>query len=169
MASITVQTATWPPPVDAARLERLAQAINAAGHAVKVAERPKQVERPPISHGADYLDVLIYIGSGMGGAALTLLTQDLYRVTKNWFRKEQRKPDAPKSEQGFLRFSIMDPDGQILRCWQMDDVGTKVGIEFGLTLGRGVNDPVRNGEPTGLIEDDDGRPSDGDGTPWKAP
>jgi hypothetical protein len=66
-------------------------------------------------------DVLIFIGSGVGGALINATITDIYNSAKDWARvrfKKKRKEDPAWQVKN--RFTIYGPDGKQLLRWELD-------------------------------------------------
>lgn len=87
------------------------------------------VEYVPGRRGVTWVEWLtIFVGSGVGGALVNNVTNDLYNTAKAWARRRPRRKQD-ESDSGGARpigFVIYGPDGEELRRWDTreDDEGT---------------------------------------------
>jgi len=87
------------------------------------------IEYVPGRRGVTWVEWLtIFVGSGVGGALVNNVTNDLYNAAKAWARRRLRRKQD-ESDSGRARpigFVIYGPDGEELRRWDTreDDEGT---------------------------------------------
>jgi hypothetical protein len=84
------------------------------------------IEYVPGRRGVTWVEWLtIFVGSGVGGALVNNVTNDLYNAARTWVRRRLQKKRG-ESDSGRSRpigFVIYGPDGEELRRWDTREDG----------------------------------------------
>jgi hypothetical protein len=101
-------------------LEDLASNLRESGRSVAVIE-PVPYNTLPTGYHIPVEDVLIFIGSGVGGALINATVTDIYKSAKTWARARfKKKREQDRMWQVKNRFTIYGPDGKDLLRWEWD-------------------------------------------------
>ena len=103
-------------------LEDLAAQLRDAGHAVRL----EIVDYVPGRRGITLFEsVTLYLAGAVGTPLLGRLTEDLYDTVKRWALGRWRRKTEGGEFHRPLSFTILGPDGEVLKSWKVDKDGER--------------------------------------------